>query len=148
MNELTKAELELMTRGYLETAQWADAPEGSRARFSNSAKESAAQDCEAFAKQCGALIREAIKAGATLERIGGDFWLDRCGHGAGATDREYADVPTEGRYKGRARFDGPEYEAGTTLGDALHDIAYGTNAHISNFAYASLTAYGGWLDFS
>lgn len=54
-------------------------------------------DCAKFQAEAGELIREAIATGEVkcgpdfdeLERAGHDFWLTRCGHGAGFWDGDW-----------------------------------------------------------
>lgn len=134
--------------GYLKCVAWADAPEGSQARFPAAERERAARDVADFVTACGGLATQAFAAiGYSPERFGHDFWLTRCGHGAGFWDRDelmgehVEGFPVPDR-------DGKPYTPAGTLGDALSAVAYGTDAAISRFAYPSLTAYRGWLYFA
>lgn len=136
--------------GYLEAAEWADAPEGSRARWTKAARAQAARDVSDFVSACGPLFAQALACpGYSPRRFGVDFWLTRAGHGAGFWDRdELSEAPeTVPTVKDR---DGKPYSAGgrgDTLGDVLTSIAYGDSRHISTYAYASLDAWRGWLSF-
>lgn len=133
-----------MVDGYLECAAWADSPEGSKARFCQSSKDQARQDCIAFVDACGPLANQAVNLpGYTSERFGHDFWLTRCGHGAGFWDRDELKVDTAFNVTfsdrdGRTQAVNP----GMELGDALSDIAYGF------ISRASVYAYRGWLYFA
>lgn len=138
--------IEKMLVGYLEAARWADAPEGSLARFPKSEIEKARADCLAFIAACGPLVDKAVSL-YSAEQFGCDFWLTRCGHGVGFWDRHELDTPagfcvTYLDRDGRTFATDPD----ESLGDALTAIAYG-RTHISKFAYASLSAYRGWLYF-
>ena len=69
--------------GYLGCAAWADAPEGSRARFTAAATRDAGAVCAAFVAYIGPdLAAQALQC-VSPERFGHDLWLTRCGHGAG-----------------------------------------------------------------
>lgn len=147
---ISKPILDSMVDGYLECAEWADKPEGSRARFSKAARVTARDKCEEFIKACGPLFDQAIAVdGYSPEHFGRDFWLSRCGHGTGFWDRDELSIkPLQNWYA--VDRDGAKYllsGRGDTLGDYLTAIAYGDSGHISPFAYASLTAYRGWLYF-
>lgn len=135
--------------GYLECAQWADAPEGSGARFTHAARDVAAQVCAAFVEYIGPdLTAQAVDLQGP-EQFGCDLWLTRCGHGAGFWDRDALQVPPAAlpELKDRNGRPMPATERGATLGDILSVAAYG-GAHISPFAYPDLCAYRGWLTFS
>lgn len=136
-----------MTAGYLETAEWADKPDGSNARFSPREKALAASMVRAFCIVAYPLVVQALRH-VSPERLGGDFWLTRCGHGVGFDDRaELAETGADflGPFLDR---DGKEYRPdGESLADALSSVAYGTHGAISPFAYPSLTAWRGWLNF-
>ena len=138
-----------MTCGYLDCAQWADKPEGSNARFTKSAIDAARHDCTEFLLACGPLADQAIDAyGAS--RFGHDFWLTRCGHGAGYWDRDELQIEPCTTDIIAIDRNGKHYGAmlrGNELGDVLSNIAYGNSPNISKFAYASLDAYRGWLYF-
>lgn len=105
--------------GYLVCAQWADAPEGSNARFSNAAKAKARVDCLEFIATCGPLFYAALEH-RDAEHLGHDFWLSRRGAGTGFWDRKELEVDD--------------------LGDDLHKLAKG-------FGDCSLYAERGWLNF-
>lgn len=105
--------------GYLICAAWADAPEGSNARFSKRAKEQALVDCQDFIATCRELFFEALEW-RDAEHLGHDFWLSRCGHGTGFWDR--AELEVDG------------------IGDDLH-------AKAEVFRGVSLYAERGWLNF-
>lgn len=136
--------------GYLECAEWADKPEASRARFTKSAIDTARQDCAEFIAACGPLFFQAInRPGYDAQRFGHDFWLTRCGHGAGFWDRNELAEKAIQNWQALDR-NGKQYlinGRGETLGDYLSAIAYGDSAHISKFAYPTLQAYRGWLYF-
>lgn len=140
--------------GYLECAAWADAPEGSAARFTTGAQRLAAAVCAAFVEYVGPeLTAQALDAvGYSPERFGHDFWLTRCGHGAGFWDRdELSAPPVCGGPMWRDREGRPMPVEGAdldTLGSLLSVAAYGTSGRIGPFAYPSLQAYRGWLSFA
>ncbi len=140
---------EKFVSGYMTCAAWSSAPEGSNARFPKSEWAVAAADCRAFIERCGALIEEAAES-YDWDSLGHDFWLCRTGAGCGFQDRgALAHMSEVGTVYGRSRWGGAFYSVNAdSIGDALHDIAYGTSAHISEFAYAELSAYRGWLYFS
>lgn len=135
--------------GYLACAQWADAPEDSCARFTKAALLQAAADCREFIEACGPLIEQAAEL-RNWNSLGHDFWLTRCGHGSGFWDRdELCEVAPCATVYGVARWNAGCYALDPDdLACALAEIAYGTNARISRFAYAELTAYRGWLSFN
>jgi hypothetical protein len=139
-----------IVKGYLACAEWADKPEGSNARFTKSSIEEARADCLEFTNQCGLLFYQAINCDDySAEQFGSDFWLTRCGHGAGFWDREQLQEKAIQNWFALDR-DGKQYlinGRGDSLGDYLSAIAYGDSSHISKFAYAELQAYRGWLYF-
>lgn len=143
--------LACVARGYLECAAWADAPEGSAARFTNTAQAQALDECKDFIEACGPLFDEACdQIGYTPERFGHDFWLTRCGHGAGFWDRCELNTHARGPLPPFVDRNGTSFvPAGsvTTLGDLLSVLAYGDAGHISAFAYPTLEACRGWLTF-
>lgn len=147
---MTPEILERITRGYLECVAWADAPEGTNPRFPATSRERGAADVAAFVKACGPLVQQALDCtGYTPERFGHDFWLTRCGHGAGYWDRNELEASACAVVVCLDR-DGKRYyssEGATELGAALSAIAYGTTNRISPFAYPSVYAYRGWLYF-
>lgn len=114
-NEVVNAFVE----GYLVCAAWADAPEGSNARFDNAAKAEALVVCQRFIVTCGPLFYEALEL-RDAEHLGHDFWLSRNGHGTGFWDRK--ELETNG------------------IGDDLHKLA-------KKFGSVSLYAERGWLHF-
>ena len=148
---LTPETLSAIVAGYLECAAWADAPEGSTARFTREAMETARADCAAFVDACGPLAAEAIgRDGYSPARFGHDYWLSRCGHGTGFWDRDELEAPPACDVPPMVDRDGKTYAntRGESLGDTLTAIAYGTDAAISRFAsFGSLSAYRGWLHF-
>lgn len=107
------------TRGYLDCAAWAAAPEGSNARFSQRAKLQALQDCQDFIQRCEPLLYSALRY-RDAEHLGHDFWLSRTGAGTGFWDRT-------------------ELREGD-LGDRLHAVAQASKS-------ISLYATRGWLYF-
>ena len=147
-----KSTLDRIVDGHLECAAWVDCPENSAARFSNAAKAHARQDCAAFIQACGPLVDQAInQTGYTAERFGHDFYLTRCGHGAGFWDRSELEVDAGCNVPCIDR-DGRQYRAcsvddSCTLGDALTALASGTSGNISRFYTGGVYAYGGWLRF-
>ncbi len=69
---------------YLETAEWADGPEGaSDFYWSPEALERATADCERFIERAGDLVSPDPSQAAH------DFWLTRNGHGAGFWDGDW-----------------------------------------------------------
>lgn len=137
-----------VVQGYLEAAAWADAPEGSLARFPKRSKALAADTCGKFILACGPLFQQAVEdEGYPLEQFGHDFWLSRRGHGTGFWDRKDLEVPVAGTPPLATDRNGKHYALDSELGQALHNVAYGTNAAISKFAYPDLEAYRGWLYF-
>lgn len=140
--------IERMVGAYLKCAEWADKPEGSNARFSKAAIAKARHDCAEFIKACGPLAEQAARLTNSV-LLGHDFWLSRCGHGAGFWDRCELKVAPCCAVTAVDR-DGATYDPsqqGDLLGDVLAGVAYGTRNHISRFAYPSLTACRGWLYF-
>lgn len=138
---------EQFVAGYLECAAWADAPEGSSARFTRAAIRDAQDDCREFIQACGPRIDQAAEL-RDWGYLGHDFWLSRKGHGTGFWDRdELQDVEPCARVYGVDR-DGRCYVDGDDdLAHALHRIAYG-GRRISRFESADLYASRGWLYFS
>lgn len=138
--------------GYLECAHWADAPEGKpHAKFPKGEQAKALADCREFIAACGELFRAAIELdGYSAEQFGHDFWLSRCGHGTGFWDRDELDVaiPVDVTRPTAKDRDGKPYALPDNLGDALSAIAYGTEAAIAPFAYASIIEERGWLYFT
>lgn len=79
-------EIEQMLQAYLEAAVFFDKPEGENWEGKQLAPEAEAHarfDCAAFLL----LARWHTKDWA-MEQLGHDFWLTRCGHGAGFWDRD------------------------------------------------------------
>lgn len=84
------------TRGYLSCAEWLlddDTERDALQGWHASALKDARADCEAFqetwgeelARYCG--IMGDARGYSAMERAGHDFYLTRCGHGAGFWDR-------------------------------------------------------------
>ena len=76
------------------SSDWSDDPNGRQLEtlegfeFSPSARAQTAADCRAFiADNLPVLAEAASRPGYDWERAGQDFWLTRCGHGAGYWDR-------------------------------------------------------------
>lgn len=140
---------EQFVSGYLECAAWADAPEGSRGRFTRAAIRTAEADCREFIQACGPLIEQAADL-RDWEHLGHDFWLSRKGHGVGFGDRdELQEIRPCARVYGVDR-NGRCYVTGAGFEDlahALHRIAYG-GSHISRFESIDVYASCGWLYFS
>jgi len=138
--------LDSVTAGYLETAEWADKPEGSNARFSRAEQATARRVCAAFLQCIGPLADQACELDAYGARqLGADFWLSRCGHGVGFRDRDALDVPAVNAPPMLDRDARPMLPDGPSLRDALQACAYGTRGAISGFAYPCLEAWRGWL---
>lgn len=139
-----------VVQGYLACAAWADAPEGSNARFTQQAKRLAADSCSKFIAACGPLFQQAISAvGYSPARFGHDFWLNRKGHGAGFWDRDELELQVEGTAPLAVDRNGKRYGVSCELGKALSDVAYGNSAYISKFAYQpEVEASRGWLYFT
>ena len=141
--------IDAMARGYLECAAWADAPEGSRARFSKESERIARQMVRAFCIVAEPLIVQALDV-IRPELIGNRFWLNRCGHGTGFWDQdELTELQPAAPLTLHDRDNKPyTWHEGATLGDALSAACYGTDSAIAPFAYPSLEAWRGWLYFS
>lgn len=141
--------LDRMTAGYCATAEWCERPEGTNARISPAQKRLARSMVRAWCIAGYPVIREALRR-VRPEQLGGDFWLTRCGSGAGFEDRP--ELSEWGAPEGLAPFrdrDGKEYRPdGESLADALSALTYGTAGAISPFAYPSLDYFAGWLTFS
>ena len=84
------------TEGYLTCAAWADAPDGSTARFTKQSRAEALVDCQQFISDCGPLFYEALEL-RDAEHLGHDFWLTRNGRGTGFWDRKELEVKDIGR---------------------------------------------------
>lgn len=92
-------DLSAVVAGYLETAVFADTPEGylptahyregdiSTARFTKAARARATADCTAFIAACG-----DDATAMTPWDMGSNFWYTRNGHGVGFWDRGLEDV--------------------------------------------------------
>lgn len=81
-----KRDLDTVTNHYIECAVWADAPEDEENNgVSEEFRKEAREDCAAFIK----LVEDngVDDSDWTDEQFGHDFWLTRCGHGAGFWDR-------------------------------------------------------------
>jgi hypothetical protein len=71
------------TDAYIECALWSSGDEWSMAQLSDDACLTMQRDCAAFySKHMDLVENEAAKAGH-------DFWLTRCGHGAGFWDGDW-----------------------------------------------------------
>jgi hypothetical protein len=98
--------LDDFTTGYLTAAEWTnpadelltpdDGEESTTVEaetleisgWSDRAKEKAIADCKAFQTECATLLELYYsESGRDEESAGNDFWLSRCGHGAGFFDR-------------------------------------------------------------
>lgn len=138
--------IDQITRGYLDAAVWADSPEGSKARFTRKALAHARAECARFLAACGDLADTAIRTpGYSAERFGHDFWLTRCGHGAGFWDRDELAAP--GFESTGLDRDGKPYQCAGTLGDVLSALAYG-GSQISEFSGQTLYTCRDWFYFS
>ncbi len=100
--------LDRFTTAYLVTALWSSVDDNgnplddkySVKDFSAAALKQAVADCDDFYRKWGAVIRGAVEAGQVrygpdfdaYEHAAHDFWLSRCGHGAGFFDGDYGDV--------------------------------------------------------
>jgi hypothetical protein len=140
--------IDAMARGYLECAAWADAPEGSRARFSKESERIARQMVRAFCIVAEPLIVQALEYSSPY-RLGFCLWLTRCGHGSGFWDEGTLSIDPAAPLTLRDRENKPyTWAEGATLGDALSAACYGTDEAIAPFAYPSLDAWRGWLTFT
>lgn len=104
--------LDAFTRGYIEALFFtecdpsinaADVKPGSEfvdgsipadVGFSDLAPETLARiiaDCSGFQVDNATALAAAVHAGRPMEHLGHDFWLTRCGHGAGFWDRKELD---------------------------------------------------------
>lgn len=87
--------LDLFTRAYVEAALWSSMDdEGDALQEKYGADDIApeylakmVEDCREFQDAMGDILADAGNA----EQNGHDFWLTRCGHGAGFWDRGYAE---------------------------------------------------------
>ncbi len=148
METVNKQFVQTMAQHYLMCAAWADGPEETRARWPIAEIQTAEKVCAVFLEYCGAeLINAAIAAGFSAERMGHDFWLTRCGHGAGFWDRNELAVEftPASPYTLKDR-DGKPYtlQPGLLIGEALTVAAYGEANCIAPFAYPDLETYKGW----
>ena len=91
--QCTPPDLDDFTRGYFEAAEWlcfgSDGNEPDRAslkRFAPQAIEEGKRDCAEFQATNAANLSAYYNTGKTQARAGHNFYLDRCGHGAGFTD--------------------------------------------------------------
>lgn len=141
--------LEQITAGYLGAILEMENTSG---RFSNIEKRKAFLVCKAFVQCCGALAPLAMHAYESPMHFGTDFWLSRSGSGVGFGDRleltsDVIDLRIEGKsvipkiYSRGRNLVEPD---GTTLGELLDNIAYGTRTQISPFAYPHVEASRGW----
>jgi hypothetical protein len=146
MDMLNNADIKTMAEGYVEAALWADLQEGSNARVTQQLINKALDDCSAFVSACGVLVDQAVEI-IGAESFGRDFYLTRCGHGAGFWDRSELEVPCIQNWFAVDR-NGESYltnERGSALGDALSAIAYGTHARISRFSSEGIYTNKGWV---
>lgn len=61
--------------------------------FDSKARERANKDLERFVSECGDLLEKAIETGNyTIDMIGHDYSLSRCGHGTGFWDRGLGEI--------------------------------------------------------
>lgn len=79
--------------GYLEALAFTDTDnpdsESYGAAFSDELRAQAESDCARFQVEADALLTLAYESGEyDAEQAGRDFWLTRCGHGAGFWDRQ------------------------------------------------------------
>jgi hypothetical protein len=110
-------ELDSFTQGYVEAAFWLlDEELGERSldELSDEAWNEAEEDCRAFQESCAELLTAAYATRPDYsERSAGlDFYLTRCGHGAGFWDRGLGEIGE--RLSGMAR---PYGESSLYLGD-------------------------------
>lgn len=98
-------ELDSFTRAYIQTALWSSTDDSgdpldrnySESDLALETLERMASDCRVFQEQHGEVISAAIETGEVVcgpdfdehERAGHDFWLTRCGHGAGFWDGDW-----------------------------------------------------------
>ena len=150
MHRPAPAHLAEMAAGYLNCAQWADAPEGSRARFTAQARADAANVCAVFCQYIGPELTAQALEHVTPAQLGHDLWLTRCGHGAGFWDRDALAVPPV-RVPDLADRDGKPCTLtgrdAETLGGLLTAAANGPAGRIGPFYGPTLTAWRGWLTF-
>lgn len=103
------SDLDSFTRAYIETALWSSTtgddqgtPLNKDHDWRSLAPETLAkmrQDCALFQEHYGPTIQAAIETGEVKRgpdfdewgRAGHDFWLTRCGHGAGFWDGDWPD---------------------------------------------------------
>lgn len=92
--------LDAFTRAYIEAALWSSTDDDGNPLDRGEhelADETRAQmiaDCKAFQDQHDPLIFQAEDSAVPYdyERAGHDFWLTRCGHGAGFWDRGLGEI--------------------------------------------------------
>lgn len=105
------SELDSFTRGYITTALWSSMDEAGKSLdetsdWSDLAPECLAsmrQDCAQFQELYHDTIQAAIDTGEVVcgpdfdewGRAGHDFWLTRCGHGAGFWDGDWPEPMAE-----------------------------------------------------
>lgn len=103
----TPEHLDDFTRAYLECAAWTstegengeiqidDLMNDGKAEWSDAAIDAAVAACKAFQEANAELLAQVPQLCAewsTDEQNGHDFWLTRCGHGAGFWDRGYGEL--------------------------------------------------------
>ena len=87
MIQLVPEDLDEFTKAYLEAIAFTDEEELSDAEFSEEFLERARQDCKKFQEENAVLLQ-----GLDTQQCGHDFWLTRCGHGAGFWDSGLGEV--------------------------------------------------------
>ena len=78
--------LETFTTAYIEAALWSSDVEETEGGISPELQATFERDCAKFYASHTRVIEEAQ---GTDERAGHDFWLTRCGHGAGFWDGDW-----------------------------------------------------------
>ena len=91
MIQLVPDDLDEFTKAYLEAVIFTDDEEWEEdspvPEFSEEFLERARQDCKKFQEENADLLEEL-----DTQQCGHDFWLTRCGHGAGFWDRGLGEV--------------------------------------------------------
>jgi hypothetical protein len=83
--------LETFTTAYIAAALWSSTPDGTEWLRENLALETRAKmeaDCRSFWSS----YADLIETHGTASYAGHDFWLTRCGHGAGFWDGDWPDA--------------------------------------------------------
>jgi hypothetical protein len=89
--------LDSFTRAYLAACLWSSNDDAgnpldsdySADDFTPEALQRAVDDCAKFQAQAADMMRASRKLGDAMEYAGHDFWLTRCGHGAGFWDGDW-----------------------------------------------------------